>query len=929
MPGIGPNVDSLSLSSETLTVLGSHTAIQIVHRPLTPNEPSRSSTVVVTADQVRAWTVNPDADTVTAVDTSSLKKAFESNVGLTPRTLAQAPDGTIWVVNEGSYDVAVLDSSNGAVIDTIHLPYASMPYGIAFAPDGSAAYVTLQALGQLLRIDPGTRTIVHSLDLGPDASGIVPKLRGIAISSDSERILVTRFVSPERGGEVYFLGVRGQSTYLIGTIDLAIDPGPDSPDGGRGLPNYISSLAISPDGVHASVPSKKDNIGRGVFRDGQALTHDNSVRTVISRIDLSSSSAREDQAARIDLDDHDLASAVAFGPLGDVQFAAIQGSNVVSVIDVFSSAQFASIPTGLAPQGLTLDGQGRLYVQNFMSRSLSVFDVSKLLDGTEGSAELLAEIDLVANETLSDRVLLGKQIFYDASSRKMSLEGYISCASCHLDGGQDGRIWDFTDRGEGLRNTISLQGRGGTLLHGPVHWTGNFDEIQDFESDIRLHFGGGGFMSDADFNSGTRNQPLGDPKARLSTELDALAAYVSSLTSVPLSPYRNAHGSLTAEGELGRQVFTNQGCANCHGGTGFTDSALGVLHDVGTISPASGERLGESLAGFDTPTLKGVWATAPYLHDGSASTLAQAINAHRGVSISASDLTALVSYLQQIDELESPVSAAATFALTMSPEVIAEGESTTLTVAVTNGATFEEAQTISLAVSGTASASDYSGVPATLTLAAGASSATATLAAAKDQEEEAAETVTLAASHGGAVVGSATVTITSVSHDATLSALSLSGIEIGTFSAAVTAYQAGVEHAVAATTVTATANHPGATVSIELGAEVSLSEGENEIAVTVTAEDGATTKTYMVTVTRRARRWCRSPRSRSAWSARWAGSRSPARGRRARHWRCSWSGRGATGRAPWPRWFGFHAASRAYRRGSRLATTCWSRTTSR
>ena len=143
-------------------------------------------------------------------------------------------------------------------------------------------------------------------------------------------------------------------------------------------------------------------------------------------------------------------------------------------------------------------------------------------------------------------------------------------------------------------------------------------------------------------------------------------------------------------------------------------------------------------------------------------------------------------------------------------------------------------------------------MPATLALAAGASSATATLAASEDQEEEAAETVTIAASHGGTAIGSATVTIMSVSRDATLSALSLSGIEIGAFSGATTSYQASVGHAVATTTVTAAATHSAATVSIEPGSEVDLAVGANEIAVTVTAEDGTTTRTYTVTVTRAA-----------------------------------------------------------------------------
>ena len=193
---------------------------------------------------------------------------------------------------------------------------------------------------------------------------------------------------------------------------------------------------------------------------------------------------------------------------------------------------------------------------------------------------------------------------------------------------------------------------------------------------------------------------------------------------------------------------------------------------------------------------------------------------------------------------------AATFAVSAEPEAISEGESATVTVAIANGVTFAEAQTISLATSGTATPSDYTDVPATLTLAAGASSVTATLAAAADQEEEEAETVTVTASHGGSAIGSATVTISSISHDATLASLSLSGIDIGTFSGAATSYQASVSHSVRTTTVTATASHSAATVSIEPGPEVALAEGANQVTVRVRAEDGTTTKSYTVTVTR-------------------------------------------------------------------------------
>ena len=73
-------------------------------------------------------------------------------------------------------------------------------------------------------------------------------------------------------------------------------------------------------------------------------------------------------------------------------------------------------------------------------------------------------------------------------------------------------------------------------------------------------------------------------------------------------------------------------------------------------------------------------------------------------------------------------------------------------------------------------------------------------------------------------------------------------------------YTATVANSVTQTTVTATRNDDGATVAITGDtdtstpntATVNLSVGDNTITVTVTAEDGSTTKTYTVVVTREA-----------------------------------------------------------------------------
>ena len=108
----------------------------------------------------------------------------------------------------------------------------------------------------------------------------------------------------------------------------------------------------------------------------------------------------------------------------------------------------------------------------------------------------------------------------------------------------------MTGLGEGLRNTVALNGRAGG--QGFLHWSANFDEVQDFEGQIRALAVGTGLMADAVFNQGTRNQPLGDSKAGLSSDLDALAAYVASLNVFAASPNRATDGSLTADGIAGK-----------------------------------------------------------------------------------------------------------------------------------------------------------------------------------------------------------------------------------------------------------------------------------------------------------------------------------------------------------------------------------------
>ena len=624
--------------------------------------PTRTSTIGLDPDGARLWSVNPDHDTVTAIDARRLVKLFERPVGNNPRTLAVAPDGDIWVVNQDVATISVLNGKTGETSHTLDLPYASRPYGIAFAPASDTAFVTLQAVGRLARVDTGTHTVTGIVNVGPTP-------RAMAITADGQRILVTRWISPASHGEV--TEVSTDSRAVVRRFTLATDPGPDTAVGGRGVPNHLAAVTITPDGKRAWIPSKKDNTGRGLTVSGEPLNFENTVRAIVSQVDLVANG--EILSARRDLDNRAMPVAVAFDAQGRFAFVALQGSNAVDVLNAADGSLAASFETGLAPQGLVVDADGRLFVQNFLSRDVTVHDVSGLSRGQP--VRRIGHVATTDYEPLTPDVLLGKRIFYNAADPRMSRDGYVSCANCHLEGGSDGRTWDFSGRGAhggGLRNTITMHGRAG-VEHGPIHWRADMDEIQDFEILLRTTLQGRGFASDEVFRAKGSDWVFGEPNRGLSRELDALAAYVASFDSVHPSPHRLPGGEMTAAAVAGETIFNSAetGCATCHVPPRFTDSSLErdrressalpfLMHDVGTLSAEAGDFRPNTVRALDTPTVKGVWQTPPYLHDGSAATLMDVITTrnpgdrHGKTShLTPTERGQLVAYLRELDDSQS------------------------------------------------------------------------------------------------------------------------------------------------------------------------------------------------------------------------------------------------------------------------------------
>lgn len=611
----------------------------------------------------RVFVANPDQDSVTAVDAVTGARLGIVGVGDEPRSVALDGNGNLWVTNKGDATISIVNTTSLSVSATFPGPRGSRPHGIVIDTNNNRAYVVLEALGQVLQLDSISGALLNTATVGAHP-------REVSLSNDGSRIYLPRFITQPTGGEstrsvaqgsgqVAVLNTSGLGGVAVINIPYnAPSGGNDSNNSARGIPNYLRALAISPTSNQAWLPAKVDNIYRGTMRDGRAREHNMLTRGILSNINLQSSS--ENVANRIQFPDNSHPTAVAYSPNGNLLYVVHEGSRAFEVINANNGNVIFASSLGFAPTGVVVSNDGnRVFVHNWLSRTLSIIDSSGVNSGASTNAPVISTVNLTTSEALSAQVLRGKRLFFDSADPRLSGQRYLSCASCHDEGGQDGRVYDFSDVGEGLRNTADMRGRG-DMEDGLVHWTANFDEIQDFEHALREIFGGTGLMSNSAFAaSSTPIDPAGMKTGR-SADLDALVAFVDTLDDHGLSPFRQQSGALTAAGLSGRQVFENASCATCHSGSNFTDSPLGGSHNIGTVDADTGGRFGQPLlnGGLDTPTLQGLWNSAPYLHDGSALTVRAAIDAHTQnmpidlSGFSSAELNNLADYVLQIDDTE-------------------------------------------------------------------------------------------------------------------------------------------------------------------------------------------------------------------------------------------------------------------------------------
>jgi len=190
-------------------------------------------------------------------------------------------------------------------------------------------------------------------------------------------------------------------------------------------------------------------------------------------------------------------------------------ANTTRYIDLHDPANSATNGpnAGKNPLGIVINndaGDHFAYVMNYVSRNVSVVDLN-----TDSVVRVLQSSQPPIAGSQDEQLQVGKEVFFasrgvfdNGKTNRLSSEGWQNCASCHFAGLTDGNVWAFN---AGPRKSVPLNGTWNP--HDPddqrvLNYSAIFDEVQDFEGNIRNVSGPGNLPAPAPANTLDPNHGL-------------------------------------------------------------------------------------------------------------------------------------------------------------------------------------------------------------------------------------------------------------------------------------------------------------------------------------------------------------------------------------------------------------------------------------
>jgi YVTN family beta-propeller protein len=688
--------------------------------------------------------------------------------------VASAADNSVTVIR-------VTNTSPFAAVAEERFVTGAEPWNIVISPDGKRVFVANSGQDTITVIKadvnyPTLPSIIGNVTLDDTACNVVDtnrhwQPRGLAVTSDNTKLYVTRFLSFVKLGSAQGLNIGKEgivcrvvintsATTIVGSLTaytpISLASSNSGFNGEQAYPNQMQSVVIRGDKAYvpniASAPAAplRFNADTHAFVNiinGAASASQSDGGAINLHL-----GARVPEAGKIKLffanpwamafsNQSGSGNAYIVSAASDLVVKInVDASGALTFTNGVSTTRYIDLndpnnPTtsarnaGKNPLGIVIrnigPGNNKAYVMNYVSRNVSVINLD-----TDAVSAVVNLTNLPVPGTSDEQVQVGKEIFFSSRGRfdgtitttvptanRLSSDGWQSCSSCHFAGLTDGNVWAF---GAGPRKSIPLNGTFNP--HDPddqriLNYSAIFDEVQDFEINIRNVSGPGPLSAGPppvlDPNHGLLVGDTGDvntapavvnaftqanagrPQHKVTLPgsstawpaLDALVEWVRLGVRTPngmLTSDELIAGGGSASGglppidvALGRRLFFQAGCHLCHGGTNWTLSrkdftsppASGEIAtenppvtttvnsqylprflsninsfnlnvtgagnsipgtpSIGAIEKAADgkDALGKDYngdgqgAGFNIPSLLGIWQVPPYYHNGACETL--------------------------------------------------------------------------------------------------------------------------------------------------------------------------------------------------------------------------------------------------------------------------------------------------------------------
>ncbi|MFL2871575.1 MAG: cytochrome c peroxidase [Pirellulaceae bacterium] len=547
------------------------------------------------------YIANQDAGSVSVLKTGENRMFSETGIGQRISSIACVGSQTrLLFTDEAKHELVISSLVQGHVSDLkrIKVPYS--PVGVKSTSDGTLAVVASLWARQVTLVDINETT---KQDLEISKTINIPFNPKEVWISDDDRFAI---VSDAFAGHIATINLTERR--LAGTFNVNVQ--------------NIRGLTTSIDGEYLTFSHQLLSPNSATVRNN--VFWGNTLENLIRSVPLDVLFAPQPDPQSITKVTHWLQYPVgspgnAAGDPGDILFT----SDGELFICFGGTSQIAHgkdmhnllkrINVGSRPIALAVDQTEQfIYIASHFDDSIEIFDrklnrVVKKLPLGDGQP----------THSLADN---GKRLFYNS---RLSLDGWYSCNSCHVDGHTVGGLNEnLSDANKfSPKRILSLLGTGET---GPWAWLGNRIDLDgQVLKSIHVTMQGG--------NSGLAK---GNPAPSISAFLRTLQ---------PPPGVRTARGELIEEQiERGSQLFETLKCSKCHAPPTYTTVNT---YDVGI-------RDEHGLKDFNPPSLRGVSQRYGLFHDNRAADVRAVLEDHAHpddtINLSEKDLESLIHFLESI-----------------------------------------------------------------------------------------------------------------------------------------------------------------------------------------------------------------------------------------------------------------------------------------